>query len=348
MGADGLNMALSLCLVVLLSVACAQVSAFGPRCSTGWWVCPGGTLSGGWTCIEKHRVCDGFPDCKNGGDEKNCEGGSGGGGTGGGEEVGNGECGKRFFEDHYSSPSSSHGYIVGGQTASRGSLPWQVSIQTSRHFCGGTVINKRWILTAAHCFSGSGADNGVKIVAGDHKLYHTEGSEQNIGLYRSYVHPQYNSRTMLNDIALLKLTRDMRFDSYTQPACLPKKANSGTDYVTGDTVVVSGWGRLSSGGHSPSELKMVKVPFISDRTCNKREVYNRKILSSMICAGRLRGGQDSCQGDSGGPLVKLVDGKWTVLGVVSWGAGCAGYNKPGVYTRVAEFENWIANTINHN
>merc|ERR1711887_346485 len=312
MGADGLNMALYLCLVVLLAVACAQVSAFGPRCSTGWWVCPGGTLSG-WTCIEKHRVCDGFPDCKNGGDEKNCEGGSG-----------------------------------GGQTASRGSLPWQVSIQTSRHFCGGTVINKRWILTAAHCFSGSGADNGVKIVAGDHKLYHTEGSEQNIGLYRSYVHPQYNSRTMLNDIALLKLTRDMRFDSYTQPACLPKKANSGTDYVTGDTVVVSGWGRLSSGGHSPSELKMVKVPFISDRTCNKREVYNRKILSSMICAGGLRGGQDSCQGDSGGPLVKLVDGKWTVLGVVSWGAGCAGYNKPGVYTRVAEFENWIANTINHN
>merc|ERR1719315_246852 len=225
----------------------------------------------------------------------------------GGDNGGGSECGKRFFEDAYSYPTSSKGYIVGGQAAKRGSLPWQVSIQSWGHFCGGTVIGKRWILTAAHCFSKSGASNN-KIVAGEHKLRKTEGSEQTVRIGRVYVHPKYNRRTMLNDIALLKLSQDLRLDSYTQPACLPKKANEARDYASGGQVTVSGWGRLSSGGSSPDTLQMVRVPFISDQTCNKREVYNGDILETMICAGKLGGGKDSCQGDSGGPLVKKVDG----------------------------------------
>merc|ERR1712002_166526 len=302
-------MAVPLHLAVLLAVGVTQ--AFG--CSSGWRRCPGGSSSR-WTCIQDSRVCDGRNDCPNGGDEQNCSGGG--------------------------------GYIVGGQAANRGSLPWQVSIQSWGHFCGGTVIGKRWILTAAHCFPRG--SNREKIVAGEHKLHHSEGSEQSIQVARAYVHPRYNARTMLNDICLLKLSKDLNFDSYTQPACLPKQANEGNDYRTGDNVIVSGWGRLSSGGSSPSTLQMVRVPFISDQTCNKRSVYNKSILSSMICAGKLGGGVDSCQGDSGGPLVKKINGKWTVLGVVSWGIGCAKYNKPGVYTRVARFDQWIKDTMSMN
>merc|ERR550534_41399 len=340
----------SLFLAVLLSVAFAQGTR-AMSCSPGWWLCPGGTEQG-WSCIEAKRVCDGFRNCENGGDEENCDGGTGGtggtgetGGTGGGE-ISTGECGKRFFEDHYSTPTSSQGYIVGGQSATRGSLPWQVSIKTYGHFCGGTVINKRWILTAAHCFSGSGS-HGVKIVAGEHRFNYNEGSEQTVKVIRDIVHPRYG-RDMSNDIALLKLEHDLRFDSYTQPACIPEPHNQARDYQSGDEVIVSGWGRLSSGGSSPKTLQMVKVPFISDNTCKRYNVYGSQIKASMVCAGVLRGGKDSCQGDSGGPLVKMVDGKWTVLGVVSWGAGCAGYNKPGVYTRVAMFKDWINTTINNN
>merc|ERR1712042_214955 len=87
----------------------------------------------------------------------------------------------------------------------------------------------------------------------------------------------------------------------------------------------------------------------SDSTCKKSKYYGSQISSSMVCAGKLGvGGKDSCQGDSGGPLVKQVNGKWTVLGVVSWGYGCARPDKPGVYTRVARFEKWIQDTINNN
>jgi len=259
------------------------------------------------------------------------------------------ECGNRYFGDHFAANSDSQGYIVGGSNANRGSLPWQVSIQKWYHFCGGTIINKRWILTAAHCFT-RGSSN-VKIVAGDHRLGYTEGSEQTIYVQQHFTHPRYGGRTQHNDITLLKLSKDLHFDSYVQPACLPKMANENADYAAGDNVIVSGWGstRANYDTRSPSTLQVVTVPLISDSTCKKSKYYGNGITSSMVCAGKLGvGGKDSCQGDSGGPLVKNVNGKWTVLGVVSWGWGCARPDKPGVYTRVARFDKWIQDTIENN
>jgi len=259
------------------------------------------------------------------------------------------ECGKRYFNGYSAANSDAQGYIVGGSNAVRGSLPWQVSIQKWYHFCGGTIINKRWILTAAHCFTRG--SYGVKIVAGDHRLGYTEGSEQEITVTKHFTHPQYNYRSQDNDITLLKLSKDLRFDSYTQPACLAKKANENSDYAPGTNVMVSGWGsdRANYDTRSPSTLQVVTVPLIADSTCKKSKYYGNQISSSMVCAGKLGvGGKDSCQGDSGGPLVENVNGKWTVLGVVSWGYGCARPNKPGVYTRVARFEQWIQDTIERN
>merc|ERR1712198_747541 len=194
--------------------------------------------------------------------------------------------------------------------------------------------------------------SGVKIVAGEHNLRYTEGSEQKIYVERHFTHPSYGSRSQKNDITLLKLSQDLRFDSYTQPACLPKLANENSDYAPGSDVIVSGWGSTRATyatRSSPSTLQVVTVPLISDSTCKKSKYYGSQISYSMVCAGKLGvGGKDSCQGDSGGPLVKKINGKWTVLGVVSWGYGCARPDKPGVYTRVARFEKWIQDTMKHN
>jgi len=344
--------------VLVVAIALLQAKAWGMKCSDGWFLCPGGN-SGGWMCIPDYAVCDGHTNCPLGGDEDNCDdgtggggtggGGTGGGGTGGGSTIDDDNCGKRFFGDHFAANTNSNGYIVGGYNAQRGSLPWQVSIQTYGHFCGGTIINKRWILTAAHCFTKG--SNGVKIVAGEHNLRYTDGSEQKISVVRHFTHPQYGAGQK-NDICLLKLGQDLRFDSYTQPACLPKLANENTDYAAGNNVIVSGWGSTRASyttRDAPSTLQVATVPFIADSTCKRSRYYGSQITYSMVCAGKLgEGGVDSCQGDSGGPLVKKVNGKWTVLGVVSWGYGCARPDKPGVYTRVARFEKWIQDTINNN
>jgi len=252
-------------------------------------------------------------------------------------------CGVRYFSGSHAHTLSSKGYIVGGSAARRGSLPWQVSVHLYGHFCGGTIIDKRWILSAAHCFP-KGYFNG-QIVIGEHDLHKTEGSEQRIEVERVIRHPLYNNRNSDNDIALLRLKEDIRFDSYAQPACLPLKANQEVDYAAGSNAIISGWGSTKARS-GPMTLQVAMVPMISDNTCRQMEYYGWRLTKSMFCAGKLgEGGVDSCQGDSGGPLVRSIKGKFTVLGVVSWGQGCGRPNKPGVYTHVAKFESWIKSTM---
>ncbi|KAM9856065.1 trypsin [Aulostomus maculatus] len=228
--------------------------------------------------------------------------------------------------------------IVGGYAPVPHSIKYIVSIQTTerQHFCGGSLINKYWVLTAAHCDIGI---DKILIVAGDYSLTIYEGTEQEILPQLLVPHPDYISSTDNNDIMLIKLRAPVDLNRYVSIVLLPRQ---GASILEGRLCRVSGWGYTSpDGGQIPATLRTVKLPIISSQTCNSSESFNGKITGNMLCAGYISGGKDACKGDSGGPLV--CEGR--VYGLVSWGKGCAESQFPGVYTAVANYRRWIDNTI---
>jgi len=233
--------------------------------------------------------------------------------------------------DRYFGLTNINEKIVGGSEVTPHSIPYQVSFQTSYgfHFCGASVYNEDYVITAAHCCASSSARNS-KVVVGAHNIDNDESTTQTIRVESYEKHGSYNPSTVANDICLLKLESPISMNSYVSPVTLPSFQESFTGQAT-----VSGWGTLSSGGSTPDTLHAVDVPIKTDDQC--RSSYGQNdILDSMICAGEA--GKDSCQGDSGGPLV--CGGK--LCGVVSWGIGCALPGFPGVYTEVSYFTTWIA------
>uniref|UniRef100_A0A3Q3ERA5 Zgc:100868 n=1 Tax=Kryptolebias marmoratus TaxID=37003 RepID=A0A3Q3ERA5_KRYMA len=217
--------------------------------------------------------------------------------------------------------------IVGGQEAPAGSWPWQVSLQQSAHFCGGSLINNLWVLTAAHCVP-SGNPAGLTVFLGLQSLQGSNPNKVSRTVAQIIVHPDYNSVTSNNDIALLKLSSSVSFTSYISPIRI---------YVS------------SVGLPSPQTLMEVEVPVVGNRLCYcDYSSEGITITDNMICAGLTEGGKDSCQGDSGGPMVSKQGGRWIQAGVVSFGVGCARPNIPGVYTRVSQYQNWVNSQITSN
>ncbi|XP_025768861.1 transmembrane protease serine 3 [Puma concolor] len=151
-------------------------------------------------------------------------------------------------------------------------------------------------------------------------------------------HSRYKPKRLGNDIALMKLAGPLTFNEMIQPVCLP---NSEEQFPDGKMCWTSGWGATEDGGDASPVLNHAAVPLLSNKICNHRDVYGGIVSPSMLCAGYLKGGVDSCQGDSGGPLVCQERRVWKLVGATSFGIGCADVNKPGVYTRITSFLDWI-------
>uniref|UniRef100_A0A8C9P848 trypsin n=1 Tax=Spermophilus dauricus TaxID=99837 RepID=A0A8C9P848_SPEDA len=220
-------------------------------------------------------------------------------------------------------PTDDDDKIVGGYTCAKNSLPYQVSLNAGYHFCGGSLISDQWVLSAAHCYK-----RRIQVRLGEH----------NIDIIQ---HPNFDKDTLNNDIMLIKLTSLVTISSRVSTLSLPTSCPS-----AGTQCLVSGWGNtVSSGKVYPSLLQCLDAPVLSDTACHK--AYPGRFTNNMFCLGFLEGGKDSslsfplAQGDSGGPVV--CNGE--LQGIVSWGLGCALKGKPGVYTKVCNYLDWIQETI---
>lgn len=233
-------------------------------------------------------------------------------------------------------------FIIGGEEARVGEIPFMVSLQdSSGHFCGGSLIDKNWVLTAAHCVKGETTSSIKAIYVG---LQHQK-NKTNVEVFRAakiIVHPGYNSQIDY-DYALIQLDGVSRGTPVEMNRAEFRMAPGQTAMVT-----AAGWGLTNEGDWMGSEvLRKVTMPLVSAAICNQS--YPNKITERMICAGVPEGGKDSCQMDSGGPLfIKQGSGNPILVGIVSWGEGCARPNKYGVYAKVAAGHAWIMQQIQQN
>ncbi|XP_067261306.1 coagulation factor VII [Chanodichthys erythropterus] len=229
--------------------------------------------------------------------------------------------------------------IVGGAECPKGHCPWQVLLKYGdKGFCGGVIYKPTWILTAAHCLEKIDV-KFLKIVAGEHDIEVDEGTEQVIQVEEMLIHPSYVSTTADSDIALLRLRRPIVYSTYAVPVCLPLRDMAERVLWAVSKHTVSGWGKRSEDGPTSRLLRQLRVPRIRTQEC----VENSKVVltSNMFCAGYIEGKEDSCKGDSGGPLVTRYRNTTFLLGIVSWGRGCARPGSYGIYTRVSNYLQWI-------
>ncbi|XP_066137251.1 transmembrane protease serine 11B-like [Saccopteryx bilineata] len=227
--------------------------------------------------------------------------------------------------------------IVNGKKALAGAWPWQASMQwNGQHRCGASLISRRWLLSAAHCFEmrNNSEDWTVNFGTVVNKPYMTRKVQNIIS------HENYSIAGIHNDIALVQLAEGVTFSKYIRRICLPEAKMKLSE---NDSVVVTGWGTLYMNGPLPHILQEAFVKIIDNKVCNAPHALSGFVTDKMLCAGFMSGKTDACQNDSGGPLA-YPDSRniWHLVGIVSWGDGCAKENKPGVYTRVTAYRDWIA------
>uniref|UniRef100_UPI0037E8869A elastase-1-like n=1 Tax=Semicossyphus pulcher TaxID=241346 RepID=UPI0037E8869A len=246
----------------------------------------------------------------------------------------------RFIEDSVER-------VVGGEVARPNSWPWQISLQYRSgsnyyHTCGGTLIRRGWVMTAAHCVD---SNRTWRVVIGEHDLNNVSGKEQIMSVVQVYIHSGWNSNNVAHgdDIALLRLSSEATLNSYAQLGALPP---SGQILPHNNLCYVTGWGRTSTGGSLSYQLKQAYLPLVDHKTCTSSGWWGSTVKPSMVCGGG--GAESGCNGDSGGPLNCLVNGQYYVHGIASFvsGYGCNYPKKPTVFTRVSAFTDWVNNIIN--
>ena len=237
--------------------------------------------------------------------------------------------------------------IIGGSEAKEDRFSYAVSLSDHiGHFCGGSLIAKDVILTAAHCQGGN-----YNVVLGRHDVNDNDGEV--IAMKKELPHPNYDSQSTNMDFMLVFLDSAV---SATNVDLVTLNSDSSVPDV-GDAVTVMGWGDVDirdDVSELSDVLMNVQVNVISNQECDDSEGtidgyydnYNNQITQDMLCAKVDGGGEDSCQGDSGGPLViKGANSQDVQVGVVSWGIGCASEHFPGVYARVSRAYDWIEKEV---
>lgn len=230
--------------------------------------------------------------------------------------------------------------IVGGVDASYSNHPWQVAllnaedpVRARAQFCGGTVVGRDLVLTAAHCVDKVAKKEEIDVLVGTASLA-TGGRRMKVSQFG--YHEGFSRKTMDSDIAWIRVE-------------VPPNESIGTPIPINTTPTLSlpldlrvtGWGVTESRKSGTEQLKVVDLPVVTEAVCKAPLSYGSRITVNMLCAGLKDGGKDSCQGDSGGPGTADIGGVRKLVGVVSWGDGCARENKYGVYTNVARYLLWL-------
>merc|ERR1719352_509441 len=256
-----------------------------------------------------------------------------------------GQCGCGYSNTN---PAAS-GRIVGGQEVNpMHSKPYQVYLQSCSSrgcaMCGATLLNKRYAMTAMHCVEEA---SSLVVALGEHNIRADIENHQakTIAVERVIKRSDYDTNSVNNDIALLRLAEDVDMTSTIVPACLP---STNSQQYTGWQAVVSGWGTTSSGGATSDVLKETSQTILANTAAECIQGAGgpgstASVPGTKMCA--YKQGTDSCQGDSGGPLVVMEGGRWTVVGVVSYGFDCAKPGFAGVYARVTNYLSWIQSNI---
>ncbi|XP_068233867.1 trypsin-1-like isoform X2 [Palaemon carinicauda] len=241
--------------------------------------------------------------------------------------------------------------IIGGQEVSpQNRYPWHVGLKDylmDEYFCGGTLINDRYVLTAGHCAydpmkQGIFKPKDLKVAVADHNQLSVEDDIPRVTklleVKKIIVHKNYDINGLDEDIALVRLSKplDLTVNHAVKPVCLP--VNRLESYEGKDAVII-GWGYLDEDVPLSSDVLMEAKVVIASEECQDK--LSDKITGNMICAGTPDGSQDACSGDSGGSLVVREGGKVTLVGITSFGYGCGRPDTPGVYTRVTEYLDWI-------
>ncbi|KAG8433547.1 hypothetical protein GDO86_017736 [Hymenochirus boettgeri] len=237
---------------------------------------------------------------------------------------------------------------MGGMGAEKWEWPWQVSLRNgNQHFCGGSLITKKWIVSAAHCVYNR-EKTLLRVYLGSFKLDQPDQEEKQFGVNNIIIHPDYDRNLLFNDISLLELDREVDLTEYIIPVCIPSVT---VKFPTGLECWVTGWGTIRPSVRLPYPriLQQVAVPLIDSTSCTR--FYNtpssRAVITKdgHICAGYINGGKDSCQGDSGGPLVCSTENRWFLAGVVSYGESCGKPYRPGVYTLLTSYTDFIVSKV---
>ncbi|XP_036410805.1 vitamin K-dependent protein C [Megalops cyprinoides] len=231
-------------------------------------------------------------------------------------------------------------WVVGGEIGKKGESPWQVLVMNGKGklHCGGVLLDNNWVLTAAHCLE---RNPQLSVRLGDYERFKIEGTEVTAIVSESIPHPNYNSITVDNDIALLRLAEPIHFSNYIVPVCLPdRRLAEKVLHQNGTLTVVTGWGKGDQKDkHYSSALYFIKIPLVEHDQCQQQMENN--VTENVLCAGRVGTREDACEGDSGGPMVTKFRDTWFLIGLVSWGEGCGHKEKLGIYTKVSNYMEWI-------